>query len=384
MRLTIIGPVYPYRGGIAHFTASLAHAASKKNAVQVVSFSRLYPQLLYPGKTDRDPSELAIQFPASEVIDTMNPLSWRRGASFIAQHKSDMVVFQWWTTFLAPCFIGLMKHLPSDNLQIMFLIHNVLPHEPKMMDRWLAHRVLRKADGFIVQTQREKERLLTILPDVTNQIEICPHPVYDSFSPIQITKQEARSRLNLPVDLPILLFFGFIREYKGVKQLLESLAILRDQGEEVFALLAGEIWDGKEGYFKKVADLGLEKLVRFDNRYIPNEDVPLYFSAADLFAAPYTQGTQSGSVRIALHFGLPIVATDRITYGLEEAGSDVLISVPADNPEAFAHGISEMLGRSPGDDKVKDAGGGLTDWDDLADSIKDLYIKIQHIPETSS
>ncbi|MGB2895335.1 MAG: glycosyltransferase [Anaerolineales bacterium] len=373
MRLSIIGPVHPYRGGIAHFTASFANAAAAENVVQVVSFSRLYPQFLYPGETDRDSSDHAIRFPAEEIIDTMNPVSWRRSAKLIVQHQPDMVIFQWWTTFLAPCFIGLRKYLRRNKIPVFFQIHNVLPHEPKIFDPWLAKQVLKRADGFIVQTEHEKQRLLAILPDAADRIRICPHPVYDSFMPIQIQKSEAQRLLDLPSDLPILLFFGFIREYKGVKILLDSLAILVDRGVRVFTVLAGEIWEDKEVYLKKVADLNLVDVVRFDNKYIPNEEVPLYFSAADLFVAPYTQGTQSGSASVALHFGVPIVSTDRIAYGLENVGPNLLISVPANNPEAFATGISDMLDRLRSGGAAEPDREEWTSWEDLAASFVDLY-----------
>jgi glycosyltransferase involved in cell wall biosynthesis len=341
MKITMIGPVYPYRGGIAHYTTLLVKALVDSHNVQVISFSRQYPGWLYPGKSDQDPSQYPLLVDADYCLDSINPLSWWQTAHKIQCNAPDIAVFQWWTPFMGPAYSLLAYLLKRTGIPSIFLIHNVLPHETRPVDRGLALLALRQAEAFIVQTGREKERLLNLIPKA--KIDVCPHPLYDMFSEQKITREGAIQRLGLPHDLPILLFFGIVRPYKGLRVALEAVANLRDGGKKVFLVVAGEFWEDRQGYEQLINELGIRDQVYLDDRYIPNEQVPVYFSAADVFVAPYLHGTQSGAVKLAMGFGLPVVVTQSI---VEEhfltMGDDCRIIPPGDK-QALAAGILETL-----------------------------------------
>lgn len=343
MKLVLIGPVYPFRGGIAHFTTLLAEELVGWFETFIISFSRLYPSWLYPGKSDKDPSQRPLHVEAEFLIDTLNPWTWWRTARRINEYKPDGVIIEWWTTFLAPAYIFLLFLLRRNKPQILFLIHNVFPHEPRLFDRWMTYQVLKRGHGFIVLTKGEKERLLELCPLAETSIKISPLPIFDMFINQQIPKLEALQRLGLPQGLPILLFFGIVRPYKGINYLLESLAILKGRGIEVYTLIVGEWWMKKKPSLQFIKRRGLSRCIQIEDRYVPNEEVGLYFSAADLFIAPYIRGTQSGAAKIAMSFGLPMILTDRIAEGIQDVDKHVLYVVPSSDATALARVIEERL-----------------------------------------
>jgi glycosyltransferase involved in cell wall biosynthesis len=346
MKVTLVGPVYPYRGGIAHYTTLLAQALQGKSSLQVISFRRQYPAWLYPGQTDRDPSRAPLQVRADFPLDPIFPWTWRRAAQQIVHFRPDIAVLPWWTPFWAPALASLAWLLRKNQIPVLFLVHNVLPHQ-------------------------EKQRLLALLPKTV--VEVFPHPVYDIFAGQSIPQSEARRQLGLPETRPVVLSFGIVRPYKGLKHLIEAVAILRDQGLSVGLLVAGEFWEAKAPYSRQIDRLGLGGQVSLIDRYILNEELPLIFSAADIFAAPYTGGTQSGSLKLALGFGLPLVASrnvvDEEMRAMQEQG--VFIVAPGDAQE-LAAAIRRGLACHPS--QAGQTGGKLaprsTSWDDLAAVIE--------------
>jgi len=341
MKVALIGPVYPYRGGIAHYTASLAQAFQQQgHEITIYSFSRQYPAWLYPGKSDRDPSLQRLRFPVVYTIDTLNPWTWVKTAAFIIRDKPDFVLFQWWTSFMTPAFITVGKLCKRRGLPLLFLIHNVYPHEKRWFDPWLVRATLKLGDAFVVQSIQEKEKLLQLFPGA--RIFFHPHPVYMPFAEQKISKIEAKAQLGLDPNLPVALFFGIVRPYKGLPLLLEAIAALKQQGQRIQALIAGEFWEDIQKYFRLIEQLGISDLVRLENRYIPNEEVSLYFSAADVFVAPYTAGTQSGAVKLAMGFGLPIVVSD-ILYDDLLRDSDSAITFSVDEPQGLVKAIRASL-----------------------------------------
>ena len=340
----MIGPVHPFRGGIAHYTSMLAHALAERETVRVVSFRWMYPAWLYPGGSALDPSGVRIHTEAEYLLDPVNPLRWWQTARRIQGWDPDIVVFQWWVTFWAPAFAGVAWLLKRAGIRILFLIHNVLPHEERRWDRQLARWALRIGDCFIVHTTQEKARLLSLIPEA--DVSIHPHPIYDMFSTNRASPATAKKELGLPLDRKTLLFFGFVRPYKGLKVGLEAVAILRDRGYPVHLLVAGEFWGDKAVYTRCIEQRQLSSLVSLDDRYIANEEVGRYFSAADALIAPYTGGTQSGSATIALSFGLPLIVTDRIAEGIP-ASENIVKVIPAGDPTALADAVEEVF-ESPG------------------------------------
>jgi glycosyltransferase involved in cell wall biosynthesis len=341
MRIVLIGPVYPYRGGIAHYTTLLAQRLqSAGHVVKIISFRRQYPGWLYPGETDKDTSQQALKAPADYLLDPLYPWTWFSAARSAVRDKPDLVIISWWTTFWAPAFAVLTRRIRAAGVPLTYLVHNVMPHDARPWDRWLAALALSPVRSFIVQTEKEAARLRTLLRHA--QPVIVPHPIYNMFSNQVLPQADARARLNLPQDASVLLFFGIVRPYKGLKYLLEALALLHQKGQQIHLVVAGEFWEPESIYTAQATSSGINEYVHIFNTYIPNEDVPVFFSAADLFVAPYIDGTQSGAVKMALGFGLPVVLTDCI---VDEtlSGRPGVWSVPEHEARALAETIEEAL-----------------------------------------
>ncbi len=379
----IVGPVQPFRGGIAHFTTSLANAAAKVHSVEVLSFRRLYPRILYPGGSDQDPSRarFGLECPADYRLDALNPLTWIAAARWVESRSPDFAVVSWWTTVLALPLGWLARLLRRRRIPVIFLVHNVLPHERRRPDRALARWALRGGDGYVVLTPGEKTRLVDLLPRA-DVVAVCPHPVYRLFAAGRIDKVEARRRLGVPQGVPIVLFFGFVRPYKGVDCLLEAIKLLRDRGRAAYLLVAGEVWDDATRLRRRIESLGIQEWARIEDRYIPNEEVGTYFCAADVFVAPYRTGTQSGSLRIAMDFSLPAVVTETIAppEGFPDGRGRV---VPPDDAPALAQGIAEMTALSavavaPSSSSKTDDG-----WLALSATLVEVADQVRAMPRTT-
>lgn len=372
MKLTLIGPVYPFRGGIAHYTTQLTQALQRTgNEVQVISFRRQYPAFLYPGKSDRDPSQNPIKVDASYLLDPLLPWTWLNTAQEVLKTQPDGVIIQWWTTFWAIPFAILAWQIRKTRIPLIFIIHNVVPHERRFWDVWLARQVLTRRDRYLVQNPKE-ERLIKELTGAT-EIQVWPLPVYGFFHLQEIDGAEARRRLNLAQDRFVFLFFGLVRPYKGLDVLLEAFSQAHAAGVRPFLIIAGEFWEDLAHTQSKIAELGLQDHVRIDNRYIPDEEVELYFSAADCLAAPYTGGTQSGAVSIAISFGLPIIVTDHIARGLPNAEVESRITViPPGDVEALTTAMIEQM-KSPQERVAPSQPCG--DWDQVAQRVLEMLKK---------
>ncbi|MCZ2126847.1 MAG: glycosyltransferase [Anaerolineales bacterium] len=363
MKITLIGPVYPYRGGIAHYTTSLALALRQaEHDVRIISFKRQYPSFLYPGKTDKDPSKNPIHINAEYLLDPLYPWTWQHTARSILSDTPDLIIIQWWVTFWGMAFGALLRLLRSP-IKTAYLIHNVLPHENQIWDRSLARFALKPASSFIVQAVSQQERLLELLPNA--EVHFCEHPVYGRFSEQTLSKAEARAQLNLPLDAPVFLFFGVVRPYKGLDYLLKALA--KTDGT-IQLIIAGEFWEDVSVYKEQIKRLGLSGRILLINQYIPDEQAHLVFSAADALVAPYVGGTQSGVVERANGYGLPIILTDAIVNESE----DLLINaqvVPAKNEDALAAAINKVAKTprpAPPQSRAKD------DWRRMVKTIEGL------------
>jgi glycosyltransferase involved in cell wall biosynthesis len=309
MRLVLIGPVHPYRGGIAHYTTLLNQALLEcGHEVLLISFRRQYPRWLFPGKSDLDPSQQPLQAPTAHYwLDSLNPFTWLTTFGQIRRYRPTMIVLPWWTTFWAPVWLALagLNRL-CLGVPLVFICHNVLPHEVRVWDRILTKLTLRCGRRWIVQSAQQKAQLLTLL--AASDVKIAPHPVYSMFAHQKISKTAARAELGLPPAATLLLFFGIVREYKGLRDLLLALPAIYQQWPSLYLCIAGEFWGGKQPYLSLIDELQLHDRVQIDDRYIPNEEVGLYFSAADLLVAPYRAITGSGALQMAAGFGLPVVA----------------------------------------------------------------------------
>ena len=316
MRISLIGPVYPYRGGIAHHTMLLAQHLGDRHTVEVISFRRQYPRWLFGGRSDHDPSLQPLRVTAEYLLDPLNPITWWKVALRVAAWRPDALIMPWWVTFWSPAWLVLsyLAHRWTD-ARVLFVCHNVLPHEASALDRGLARIVLSQGDAILAQSQQGLALVKELVPNRRNAW--VPHPSYaelgvrENGEANQLSQAAARVRLglNLPLGQAVLLHFGFIRPYKGLPVLLDAIPLIQTQ-MPVHLLVVGEVWGAKAEYDAQIARLHLGAQVTFVDRYVPDEELASYFRAADVAVLPYLSATQSGVVQLAFGFGLPVIASN--------------------------------------------------------------------------
>jgi glycosyltransferase involved in cell wall biosynthesis len=342
-KIVLIGPIWPYRGGISHDTAVLANQLSAAgHDVRVISFKRQYPQWLYPGITDRDNSQQPLKMDAEYLLDPFNMFSWFKTAARVKELKPDLVAIQWWITFWGIPLGVLARLIIKQKIKVVYMIHNVLPHEEKPWDRILAKFALSATQNYFVHSESQKLRLLTIFPDAN--ISLAPLSIFTVAGTQRIPKSEARKHLGLVDDAHWLLFFGFIRPYKGLPILLDALRILKPRGILPHLLIAGEFWQDKQHYLDMIQEYSLSDQVIVMDRYIPNEEVLFIYSAVDVLVMPYLEGaTQSGVASMAIGYGLPIIMSEFVAQGLYPLRENADIVVPPGNVVALANALEEFL-----------------------------------------
>lgn len=299
-----------------------------------VTFSRQYPERLFPGATQFE--EAPAEGGAPRLLDSLGPRSWGRTARHLLAGRPDVAVFQYWHPFFAPAYGRVARRLRRAGVRVVALVHNALPHERRRGDRALSRYFLRACDGAVVlsaSVRRDVEALAPALP-----LRQVAHPAYDLFG-AAVPRAAAREALGLPEAAPLLLFFGFVRRYKGLHVLLEAMPRVRERLPEARLVVAGEFYDEPSSYREQAERLGLEAAVRFDDAYVPSERVALYFGAADLVVQPYVAATQSGVAQVAFHFGRPVLTTD--VGGLAETVPDgeAGLVVPPEDPAALAAAV---------------------------------------------
>jgi D-inositol-3-phosphate glycosyltransferase len=340
MKITIVGPAYPLRGGIAHHNGQLYWELSARHTVDIITFSRQYPRFFFPGKTQNEKGTGAeFSVPSMVIVDSINPLNWRAVGRFIRNRRPDLLLFQYSLPFFGPCFGTIARVVrKGTDTKIVYLCHNVIPHERRPGDRIFTRYAFRVADGFVVQSRSVERDLLALMPGARR--EYVPHPIYSGFG-LPVASVEARQRLGI-TSPRVLLFFGYVRKYKGLDVLLESIALLRGRLDLVL-LVVGEFYDDEQTYRNQIRRLGLETIVTIRSDYVPNEEVKYYFSAADVVVLPYTSATQSGIAQIAYNFDLPVIATN--IGGLSEVVRDgeTGLLVPPGDSRALAERILEYF-----------------------------------------
>ena len=335
MKIVIVGTAYPLRGGIAHYIALLHKHLSKKHDVEVVTFSRQYPRMLFPGKSQEEQGGESDAVASEQLIDSVNPLTWYSAARKIAAKQPDLLIFKYWMPFFAPCFGVIARQVKKrTGAKILFICDNVIPHEKRPGDRMLTRFAFRAVDFFIVQSKAVERELLAFHPSA--QYRFVPHPVYEIFGR-SLRKSEARKKLRIS-DERVILFFGFVRKYKGLHTLLDAMPRILEK-IKLRLLVVGEFYGDEDLYRKQVSDLSLEQNVSVYSEYVPNEDVGMYFSACDVVVLPYVSATQSGIVQIAYQFDKPVIATG--VGGLAEVVLDKKTGfiVPPENPNALADAV---------------------------------------------
>lgn len=331
-KIILIGPVYPYKGGISHYTGLMYRELAKRHDVEMISYKMQYPKILFH-KEQRDYSNDSFKIESAKyMLHTANPFNIIKTARYIRRQKPDMVLIQWWHPYFAPCYFLLTHFMGKQN--VTFVCHNVFPHERFPLDRFFTRLALNNGSHFIVHAGEETKELERIKsnPDYT----VTPHPTYNAFRFEGMSKAQARERLHIVSDEKVLLFFGYVREYKGLKYLLRAMSMICKADDKVRLWVVGEFGTDKEEYGALIEELGIAAYVNVVDSYTPDREVEKFFAAADLVVLPYVSATQSGIVQIAFGFTKPVIVTE--VGGLPDVVEDGRTGyvVKPENPEAIA------------------------------------------------
>jgi glycosyltransferase involved in cell wall biosynthesis len=300
--------------------------------VDFFTFSRLYPRLLFPGNTDADPSEESCREPATRCLDSLNPLSWRRAGRAIADVRPDVLLLQWWTPFWLGLTHSLSRRARRAGIPVLTLAHQLVEPDAPFIEYFISRGALRSSDGLLLLSEEEVAMAHRFMPGTPVRLVALPS-LHQPTEPAP-DRNDARSQLGIDGDRPVLLFFGFVRRYKGLHLLLEALASVAG----VHLVVAGEFWENEGPYRSRIAALGIDDRVTLLNRYLPNEVLGRLFAAADVLVLPYLGGNQSAVAATALAHGLPVIATD--VGGLAET---------------VEHGVTGLLVRSGSSARLADA-----------------------------
>jgi len=310
MKIRIIGTAHPYRGGLAAFNERLANEYTLQgHDVVIYTFTKQYPNFLFPGKTQYSETPAPKALKISRKIHSYNPLNWLKIGREIADEKPDIVIFAYWMSFMAPCMGTIARKIHKNHhTKIIALIHNMIPHEPNLLDKILPQLFVNQMDGFMALSE-------SVVRDINKyDKKNCPkafsaHPIYDHYGN-KLPRETALQLLNLEPQYRYVLFFGFIRDYKGLDLLISAFADEKIKNLGLKLLVAGEFYTSETPYLEQIQRLQLEDKIILRTDYIPDDEVNLYFSAADIVIQPYKTATQSGVTQIAFHFGTPMIVTN--------------------------------------------------------------------------
>lgn len=330
----MIGPVYPYKGGIAHYTGLMCKNLKEKYNVSMVSYKMQYPKILFK-KEQRDYDNDTFKIENTNyLIHTANPFNWPKSAKNIAKMHPDLVIIQWWHPYFSPCYSSIIKKIRKKNIPVLFVCHNVFPHERFPLDKKLTRAVLKLGDYFIVHSKMDAQDMLSIQPDANYRAAVMP--AFGAFRFQNMKKEAAREQLGLRIEEKVILFFGFVREYKGLDYLISAMPFIVEKLKDANLLIVGDFGDKKEQYEKMISGSGAQNHISTYGGYIPDREVEKFFVAADLAVMPYISATQSAVVQLAYSFNLPVIVTD--VGGLPEVVEDNKTGyiVPPKDPQAIA------------------------------------------------
>ncbi|MEK9600780.1 MAG: glycosyltransferase [Bacteroidota bacterium] len=308
-QITIIGPAYPLRGGLSSYNELLAlKLQNQGHQVKIITFSLQYPNFLFPGKTQLSNSLPPDNLDIEVCLNSINPINWILLGRKIKNEKPDLVIFRFWMPFMGPSLGTLGRMIRGNNhTKIVAITDNIIPHEKRVGDRLLTSYFLKSCDAFLTMSKsvlNDFQSFHIAKPAIFN-----PHPMYENFGE-QVDPVQAKKKLGLDVEKNYVLFFGFIRKYKGLDTLLKAFSDQRLKEKNLQLIIAGEYYDSPQAYEQLIDDLELRNHVILANHYIEDSDVSLYFSAADLVAQTYKTATQSGVTQIAYYYNRPMLVTD--------------------------------------------------------------------------
>jgi len=309
MQVSILGTVHPYRGGLASFNERLARQfQSEGHDTEILTFTLQYPGLLFPGKTQFTEAAAPEDLKIKRALNSLNPFNWISIGRKIRKQKPDILLIKYWNPFMAPCF-GTVARIASGNgsTRVICIFDNVIPHEKSLIDRMLTRYFLKSIKGGIVMSGSVRDDLKSFKVDFP--VIYNPHPLYDNYG-TPLSREEALHNLNLPANNSYMLFFGFIRAYKGLDLLLEAFADKNLRNGKLKLIVAGEFYENDKPYKDIIAKSDMGSDVILIDRFVRENEVASFFSAADLIVQPYRSATQSGVTQIAYHFGKPMLVTN--------------------------------------------------------------------------
>ena len=310
MKIVILGTSWPYRGGLATFNERLAQQfVSEGHEVELWTFTLQYPSFLFPGKTQYTSEPAPKDLVVRRELNSCNPFNWIRVGRAIRKAAPDMLICCYWMSFFAPCY-GMVSRMARKNgkTRCIALVHNMIPHEPNILDKLFAPYFVKSQDAFVALSDSVVKDI-DRLDKAGKPKTFSPHPIYDHYGE-RMAKVEACKALDLPEDKNYMLFFGLVRAYKGLDLLLAAFGVVKDQLLDLQLIIAGEFYEDEDKYRTQIASLGLNDRVIIRNEFIPDGDLRKYFGAADLIVQPYKTATQSGVTQVAFHFEKPMLVTN--------------------------------------------------------------------------
>jgi len=373
MKIVIVGPAFPYRGGISDTNHRLAQALIEAgHELEMITFTLQYPKFLFPGTTQYHEKKMHFGYVVERKINAINPLNWLYVGFYLSQKKADVFIFRYWLSFLAPCLgtIGWIIRCFSKSRNIS-IVDNMIPHEPKFFDTLFSKYFLSAMHQLVSMSDKVTKDIQQFTK--SKKIAFAPHPIFDNFGE-SVSKEAARTNLGLDLNKSYLLFFGFIRKYKGLDLLIEAFYKLSIENGNIDLIIAGEFYEDALPYLSLISNFKIENRVHLYNHFIPHDEVKYYFAASDLVVQPYRNATQSGIAQIAYHFEKPMLITN--VGGLAEiVVQDVSGVVVEPNSDSIFEGIIHFF-------KIeKDWSEGVRSqkkrfsWENLVKAIEDLYSK---------
>lgn len=372
-KIIILGPAHPYRGGIALFNERLAAEFQKEGVdVEIQTFTLQYPNFLFPGKTQYAEGDAPENLKIERSLNSVNPLNWIKVARKIKKIQPDILLIRYWLPFMAPS-LGTVARIVRKNkkIKVLSLVDNIIPHEKHPGDRIFSSYFVKSVDGFVVMSKSVLHDLKTF--DKKKPKLFSPHPLYDNFGQ-KTDKTTSLQKLNLNPEYSYVLFFGLIRDYKGLDLLLEAFADKRFTELKIKLIVAGEFYSNEAKYNTIIDKFNLHESVIIHNRFIPDNEVTYYFGAADIIAQPYKSATQSGVTQIGYHFEKPMLVTN--VGGLAEIIPDGKAGYVVDvNPKDIADKLIDFFENNRQNDFVENIKEEKKkyEWNKMTDTIRELY-----------
>jgi Glycosyltransferase len=378
MRIIILGTAYPYRGGLASYNERLARQLiSEGHDTEILTFTLQYPGFLFPGKSQFTDAPAPEGLQISRILNSMNPFNWLKTGRIIRKKNPDILLIKYWHPAMAPCFGSVARIAgkgKNGKTKVICIFDNVIPHEKSLVDRILTRYFTGSIDGAVVMSHSVGEDLKSFRINIP--VTFNPHPLYDNYGPL-VSRSLALGKLNLYPAFSYLLFFGFIRAYKGLDLLLEAFADDRLRNRNLKLIVAGEFYESDKPYCEIINTNNLTDEVIMLSRFIREDEVASLFCAADLVVQPYRSATQSGVTQIAYHFEKPMLVTD--VGGLSEIVPDGKCGyVVKPEPVFIANAIIDYFSNNRQAEftrNVREEKAKFT-WDKLTESIKLIYNEI--------